>query len=91
MKTPFQRVQLNETKKYTTSKNMSCGLGNVNKMKPDDLTTSNLLTYDLHSSQLYPILSVAAASGVQTNQCTAYLDKFEPKAKIFKNYCELAY
>ena len=84
-------VQLKETKKYTTSKNMSCGLGNVNKMKADDLTTSNLRSYDNHSSQLYRILSVAAATGIQTNQCSAYLAKFEPKAEIFKNYCELVY
>lgn len=82
-------ANLRKNGQYMTAQNMSCGLGNINKTNPDELTTTNLDEKDDHSSQLYRILSVASAIGVQTNQCSTYLEKYEPKAAIFKNYCQL--
>lgn len=67
--------------------NMSCGLGDVTRTKPEDFSTTNHMEFDNHSSQLYRILSVAAALGQSTTQCQQYLNKYEPKAEIFKNYC----
>lgn len=82
-------VNLKKQGQYMTVQNMSCGLGNINKTNPDELTTTNLRENDVHSSQLYRILSVASATDIQTKQCSMYFEKYKPKAAIFKNYCEL--
>lgn len=69
------------------TKNMSCGLGDFMRTKPENFSTTNIFEFDNHSSQLYRILSVASSLGQSTPQCQQYLDKYEPKAEIFKNYC----
>lgn len=68
-------------------KNMSCGLSEMKELKPSELNTENKNQYDPHSSQLYRILSVAVSIEQDMNQCYEYLNKYEVKKEVFKNYC----
>ncbi|MBC7754950.1 MAG: hypothetical protein H7Z71_11980 [Moraxellaceae bacterium] len=73
--------------KKSSNKNMICTFKEFKTMKLDELSLVQQKN-DEHSSGLYRLLAVSAASNNLTNQCTTYLTKHEPQTKVFDNYCK---
>ncbi len=81
-------VELYGEKKITTNKNMICTFPEFKKLKLDEINIANASKNDEHSSALYRLLAVSAATDASTSQCTSYLTKYEPQTKVFNNYCK---